>query len=96
MHNELDCVQTALKFPVSQAGGCCVLHHPKWGTRCYPASLFAVASRTLIDEAIARANATDREFGDVFLAEARTSETGLVEKRRNVTNAFVLISLFHF
>lgn len=79
VHNELDCAQTALKFPVTQVGACCVLEHPRWGTRCYPASLFVAAPRALVDAAIVRAKKVVDEWGAVFTPEASTSETGLVK-----------------
>ena len=31
------------RYHVSQAGGCKVLLHPKWGTACYPATIFTTA-----------------------------------------------------
>jgi hypothetical protein len=77
VHNELDCVLTSLKYSASQVGSCCVLEHPRWGTRCYPASMFVVAPRALIDDAIARANVVDADFGKPFSVGQKTSETGL-------------------
>ncbi len=59
-HNELECVQRVLKFSSTQVGSCCVLEHPRWGTRCYPASLFvAVAEKATLDRAIQAADAFD-------------------------------------
>jgi hypothetical protein len=95
MHNELDCVQTVLKFPVNQAGGCCVLEHPRWGTRCYPASLFVVGpDRSVVDRAVERANSTDLGTGKPFVPESRTSETGLVKKKKVLKGVFCSCCFF--
>jgi hypothetical protein len=40
---EVDAFETLLKFRAYSAGGCRVIAHPEWGTRVYPATLFAAA-----------------------------------------------------
>mmetsp|Transcript_25929 Transcript_25929/g.79739 ORF Transcript_25929/g.79739 Transcript_25929/m.79739 type:complete len:182 (+) Transcript_25929:519-1064(+) len=43
VYDEVSGHQCLLKYHVSQAGGCKVLLHPKWGTACYPATIFTTA-----------------------------------------------------
>lgn len=43
-HDELEWVQRLLKFRTIIAGPCCVLEHPKFLTRCYPATAFICAT----------------------------------------------------
>ncbi len=43
VYDEVSGHQCLLKYTVSQAGGCKVLLHPRWGTACYPATIFTTA-----------------------------------------------------
>jgi hypothetical protein len=46
--------QTLLKYDLSQAGGCAMIRHPRWGTRVYPATLFIRAPFDVIERVVSR------------------------------------------
>jgi len=50
IYDEVSGHQCLLKYAVSQAAGCKVLLHPKWGTACYPATIFTTAPDALVLE----------------------------------------------
>jgi cobalamin trafficking protein CblD len=58
MYNEVQGIQTLLRFRTDQAGTCHLLLHPQWGASCYPVTLFSTAPAA--DVARAAANASRR------------------------------------
>lgn len=44
--------QLLLKYTVIQNGCCPLVSHPKWGTRCYPATLFTTAPLSVLQAAL--------------------------------------------
>lgn len=47
-YNEVDGFQHLLRYQTQNAGCCKILLHPKYGSSCYPATLFTVAPKDLI------------------------------------------------
>ena len=52
MFSEVDCFATLLKYPTSNTGCCKVLHHPKWGSAVYPASVVTTAPLYDVESAL--------------------------------------------
>lgn len=42
-YSEIDGLRAMLSYATSVAGPCVVVSHPRWNTRCYPATLFTTA-----------------------------------------------------
>ena len=76
-HNDLDLVESLLRYPGTQVGACCVVTHPKFGTSVYPATLFCCAPRSIVDSAVSQALLADQSWGEPFEPEERTSTTGI-------------------
>ena len=72
-HNDLDLVESLLRYPPVQVGNCCVVSHPRFGTSVYPATMFASAPRHRIDAALEAAERMEQQVGEPFEAEERTS-----------------------
>jgi hypothetical protein len=53
VYDEVSGHQCLLRYVVSQAGGCKVLVHPRWGTACYPATIFTTAPDAALLEIVA-------------------------------------------
>ena len=47
-YNEVDGFQHLLRYQTQNAGCCKILLHPRYGSSCYPATLFTVAPRELV------------------------------------------------
>eukprot|EP00808_Paulinella_micropora_P006467 g8422.t1 len=55
-YNEVDGMQRLLRYKMQQVGQCSILLHPKWGSFCYPASLFSTAPLAALQAACAAAD----------------------------------------
>lgn len=56
IYSEVNGMQSLLKYRLQSVGGCGLITHPKWATRCYPASIFTTAPMNVITNAIIEAN----------------------------------------
>ena len=52
--SDVDAVEMLLHYGTSEAGGCRILTHPKWGTAVYPATMYAVAPREVVLDVVKR------------------------------------------
>ncbi|KAJ3203545.1 hypothetical protein HDU67_010140 [Dinochytrium kinnereticum] len=59
LYPDVDGAHRLLKYPTLQAGCCRVLAHPRWGTRCYPGTMFTTAPVEVVEEVL-------RSVGDVI------------------------------
>jgi hypothetical protein len=66
-YSEIDGLRSMLSYATSVAGPCVVVSHPRWNTRCYPASLFTTAPLDVVKAAL-KATSIDinHSFGDSF------------------------------
>lgn len=58
-HNDLETLQRHLRYRSVQVGSCCVLEHPRWGTRCYPACFFVDSPAEVLQRALEQAMRTE-------------------------------------
>lgn len=51
-YSEIDGLRTLLPYATFSTGPCVVVSHPRWNTRCYPATLFAAAPADAVHAAV--------------------------------------------
>ena len=51
-YNDLEGIQSTLKYQMIQAGGCCVFLHPIWSTNVYPSTIFTTVETTKIQNVL--------------------------------------------
>jgi hypothetical protein len=68
---EVDAFETLLRWRTSDAGGCRLLLHPRWGAAVYPATLFA---RAPLDEVLAALHEAAAAAADAPAAAAAAAD----------------------
>jgi hypothetical protein len=63
LYPEVESAACLLRYRTESVGCCGLIAHPKWGTRCYPATLFTDAPHTVLLEAIRTAVAEAEAAG---------------------------------